>query len=636
MGEDTYTNSNKRLRLFYLMFAAMVIILIAGLTHRQLMLYGKYKEEEQRQNYRRILMPGPRGDIYDRNGELLVGNRPLFKAVVYLNELRKEFRTTYYKMVRDARQENKRLEEAGLPTKKLSSNKISINARKQVVQKYLDQINVVLNRHETLEHENIERHWHQSLLLPMTLISDLTEEDYAKLIEQIPIDSPIQVITDNARYYPHNAAACHVLGFTSPSTDYPDDRLPEKRLITFTFPGKVGRTGLEKAFNKTLQGQSGGEIWVVDPSGFQYERTNMVAPVKGKNITTSLDIRLQEAVENAMGDHIGAAVALDVHSGEVLVMASKPNFDLNELSPVLTYKTDARIREEGGWLNRCIQGLYPPGSTFKLITAVALLHTGTIDLDTVVECTGRYMVGRRAFPCHRRWGHGPETVKDAIRDSCNVFFYAGAVKMGIEPLAAMARTFGLDEKTGIELPAETGRTVVADPAYKKRRFYENWYDGDTANTAIGQGFMLVTPLQMACVTASLARGETRTYPSIIHDPSHNTDHGGKPIPLDNEQYQGIIEGMIMATEEGTAKLVRIPGITIASKTGTAEIPVKGKETTLAWYVGFAPAEKPEVAIAVMIEGTDPRDSFHGGSTAGPIARTFYKKYFEYKQTDAQK
>lgn len=628
MEDDIYRNTQHRLKIYYWLFAVLFVILLMGLMHRQIMLYGKYNEQVQQQNYRRILMPGPRGDIYDRNGELLVGNRPLFKAVVYLNELRPEFRRKYYELIRIARADAEAKKEQGISVK-INTSEVAIRARKEVVQQYLNKINVVLNRHETLEHEDIEKHFRQNLLLPMTLISDLQEAEYARLIEHIPVDSPVQIITDSARYYPHGAAACHVLGFTSPSTDYPDNRLAGAELRTFKFPGKVGRTGIEKAFNDTLQGQSGGEIWVVDPSGFQYERTTFIAPVKGTDVVSSLDIRLQEAVENAMGTHTGAAVALDVRTGEVLVMASKPNFDLNDLSPILTYETDAKIRESGGWLNRCIQGLYPPGSTFKLVTAVALLRTGTITPETVEVCNGSYMVGRRAFPCHKRWGHGEENVSTAIRDSCNVFFYANAIRMGILPLAETARMFGLDKRTGIELPAETGRTVVADPDYKYRRFYENWFDGDTANTAIGQGYMLVTPLQMACVTASLARGDTRTLPSIVHIPGRVVNHGGQALPLDNVQYRAIIDGMILATKDGTAKLAGIPGVTIASKTGTAQIPIKGHQTNLGWYVGFAPAENPQVAIAIMIEGTDPGDSFHGGSTAGPIARAFYRKYFEY-------
>lgn len=610
---------NPRLLLLYVLIGGSLLFLAAALGAHQLINVAEYREAEERQNYRRILTPGPRGNIYDREGRLLVGNRPVFKAVVSLNELRPEFRKEYFRLLNEAREKNQRVDRMELNTR----------TRAKVVQRYLNEISLLLGRKETVDSRELERHFSQSLLLPFPLANDLTSEEYALLIEQIPVDSPIQVITDSARYYPYNEAAAHLLGFVSSTNEVPASEIPGKDLLTFSFEGKIGRSGLERSFDEYLQGESGGEIWSVDPGGFQAERINFRAPVKGSDLVTSIDIDIQMAAEEAMGDMIGAAVALDVHTGEVLAMASKPGYDLNDLSPFLSYKVDEQIREEGGWLNRAMQGLYPPGSTFKIVTAVAGMRHGLIDTETEIFCPGYYMVGRRRFRCHRHSGHGDENVINAIRDSCNVFFYDRGIEMGIDVLAAEAKRFGLAEPTGIEIPGESRSSVVPDPEWKERRLYgESWFPGDTANVSIGQGYLLVTPLQMATFIASVARNETRTQPTLLLTSGRVATHPeSEPLGLSPENYALIREGMRRSGETGTARLAGTAQMPVAGKTGTAQIRKDGKPTTLAWFVGFAPAENPEIAVAVMIEGVPERETnYGGGSTAAPIAREMFETF----------
>lgn len=620
MQNEIYRPENPRLKLFYWLYGGMFLFLALGLGYRQIVQHQEFKDREEKQNLRRILIPGPRGNIYDRHGQLLVGNRPVFTAVVYLNELRPEFRREYFRLVREARDQGLNPERSTLATQ----------ARSNVVHGYLQQVKRVSQRQGDVDTRLIERHFRQNLLLPLPLIRDLSEEEYARLIEQIPVDSPIQILTDSTRYYPFREAACHFLGFVSQSEVVPDDTVPGDSLRTFRFDGKIGRSGVEKAFNEVLQGNSGGEIWVVDPSGFQYERTLFVPPVKGQDFTCSLDIQVQIAAEQAMDGKTGAAVALDIQTGEVIALASSPAYDLNDLSPVLTFATDRRIRESGGWLNRAIQGLYPPGSTFKLLTSVVALQANIVTPEDEINCPGFHVVGRRRFPCHNRFGHGPQNLPRAIANSCNVYYYVNGVEAGIEALAATARRFGLDQRTGIELPAESGRTVVPDPAYKMARFMERWYDGDTANTSIGQGFLLVTPLQMAAFTASLVRGEYRTRPTIRKlDPGDlPVDHGGGLITIPQSSLDAIYDGMRLAATEGTARLAAIEEAEVAGKTGTAQVPIDGRPSTLAWFTGFAPFDNPRLVVTVMIEGTDPNDTFHGGSTAAPIAKEIFRAYFQ--------
>ncbi|MEX0331681.1 MAG: penicillin-binding protein 2 [Puniceicoccaceae bacterium] len=612
-------NVNTRLYLLYLVIGICMIALLAGLGYRQLIQREAFAAAAERQNYRRILMPGPRGIIYDRNGKVLVGNRPLFSAVVYLNELRAEFREEYYTLVRRQR-------DLGLNPDRYTMN---TTARKNVVQRYLNRLNLLLGEEVEVESKDIERHFSQSLLLPFPLIKDLSPEDYAQLIEQIPVDSPIQIISGTARWYPYSEAAAHTLGFVSDSTEFPEGSLPGDTLLTFRNSGQIGRSGLEKAFNDHLQGQTGGEIWTVDPSGFQYERVLHEQPGKGKDLSVSLDIDIQLAAEQAMRDKTGALVAIEIETGEVLALASRPAYDLNDLSPYISFAVDEEIREKGAWLNRAIQGLYPPGSTFKLITAMAVLREGVVDAETEIFCPGYHLVGKRVFKCHRLNGHGDENLIGAIRDSCNVFFYNTGTEAGVWSIANEARRFHLDQPTGIELPAETRRMLVPDPEWKAGRFYgEGWFAGDTANMSIGQGFLLLTPMQMATFAASLARQTTFLQPTLLHDQGPAQVEG--PISLYADQLALIKEGMRLAGERGTARLAGKPGMPVAGKTGTAQVRKDGRPTTLAWFVGYAPVENPRIAVAVMIEGVPEQEiEYGGGSTAAPIAKAVFQEFLGF-------
>lgn len=611
-----------RLWVFYVLFGLLFLILAGGLFYHQIIQGEEYARQEMRQNFRRILLPGPRGNIYDREGRLLVGNRPLFQAVVYLNELRSEFREEYIVFVRELRGDNDILPGQKLP---FSREQISAESRRRVVQRYLDKLNRILDLAESIPTETIERHFAQKLLLPLPLLKDLSESQFARLIEQLPVDSPIQILTDYARYYPENRTAAHTLGFVV-SSEVSEDGLPGEDLRTFKAKGRIGISGLEKFYDDFLQGETGGEIWVVDPSGFQYKRTEYLQPKKGRDLYTSLDLDLQNAASQALHNYVGACVALDIQTGEVLALVSQPDYDLNLLSPFLPTEVDRDIRARGAWLNRATQGLYPPGSTFKIITALAGLRSGEIAHEQV-DCQGFLPIGGRRFNCHHRAGHGLESLEHSLRDSCNVFFYHYGVAMGAEVIASEAHRFGLDQPTGIELPAEASKMLVPDPAWKQRRYREPWYAGDTANLSIGQGYLLQTPLQIACFTASLARGETRTRPTLLLAGSATEAVAEEKIGLPPEALQRIFDGMELSARQGTGKFVSLQGLRIAAKTGTAQVFVEGRELTIAWIMSFAPIEAPRLAVVVMIEGTDPGDNYHGGTAAAPVAREVFRKYF---------
>ena len=625
---ESHRGYDPRLWIFKGIIALMLLILAVGLGYQQLGRATEYRERETVQSQRRVIVPGPRGNLYDREGRLLVGNRPRFAVTLNLDELGPEFRREYLRIRTNYRE----ADDKDLPT----AGQLQRLARVSVVQTHLQAVNRILGTRHGVDAAKLERHYRQSRILPYLLLEDIPPADYARLLEQLPVASPLQVYTTSTRLYPHGSLAAHTLGYTASDDDLDvGDALPGAELTTFKMRGSVGRQGLEAALDESLQGKAGGAIYRVDPAGYRIQPPlQRRPPVQGKDVVTSLDLDLQRAAEAQMTTIglAGAAVALDIATGEVLVLVSKPDYDLNAFAPRLSDATAADINTRGAWLNRATQGLYPPGSTFKLVTALAGLRTGHIRPDSEVECTGSYQVGGRSFVCNNHSDRGPIDLPRALEKSCNTFFYHYGLLTGIDAIAAEARLHGLDHPTGIELPHEAHRMLIPDPAWKKSRRGDRWFPGDTANVSIGQGDLALTPLQMACLVASLARGETGTTPTLLHlDPpvrQRTPPDGIAPADRDS-----ILAGMEAVTNTGTGRILqtprfRTPGLRIAGKTGTAQKRTPEGTINFAWFVGFVPVENPQVAIAVMMEGDVPGENFGGGHYAAPVAGAIIKAWAE--------
>lgn len=624
---ETHRGLDPRIIFFHFVVAALLLTLAGGLAYQQLIKNDLYHERERVQNQRRVLVPGPRGNIYDRHHRLLVGNHPRFAVVLYLDELRQEFRREFIRVRKNYRETG----DKDLPT----SSQMEQIARTSVVQRYLDQINTILKRNDRVTSVDLNRHFARQLLLPYRLVDDLAPEEYARLIEELPVRSPLQVYTSSVRYYPYASAAAHTLGYVGVDPDVDAEDFPGDDLTTFKMKGSVGRDGLEKTFDSQLQGTAGGTIFRVDPSGYRVnppiERRQ---PVAGHDLVTSLDIDLQLAAEKAIGDQIGGAVALDVRTGEVLVLASKPDYNLADFSPNLSKAAAADIETRGAWINRAIGAFHPPGSTFKIVTTIAALRSGAITPDAIIaDCQGAMRIGGRTFTCENGLvSHGELRLPDAIAESCDVYFYTAGLRTTAEVLAAEARRFHLDQRTGIELPNEPHRMTIPDGAWKQRTQDTKWFPGDTANMSIGQGYVLQNPLNMACFVASVSRGELTTKPTLLHRAEAALQRG-EPIGLTSAQRAALLAGMEGCTTYGTAKVLttlpdlRVPGVRIAGKTGTAQIP--GKKNA-AWFICFAPLERPEIAVAVMLEGDTPGENYGGGMYAGPVAGRILQRYFEKK------
>ena len=659
-----------RLRAVFFFFCAGFVYVAVGLSYRQLVQNVSLTEKSDNQGQRVVILPPSRGKIFDRNGYVLVDNRVRWSVKADLLALQPEFRKEYLALLKK--------EKERFPERRPDYDQLQQTARLNVLNAWLTKIWFVidstnqkaakgtakvkstpdLHPEERMVHpDTLRKHLNERRALLFPLILDLafpnsghavTSEEgnrsVARFIEQFPVQGPITLEADMVRSYPNGKLASHVLGYVR-DTDILkgqlDDELVEKfaNLQKLGYTGKKGADGIEATYNEVLSGHSGWEHWTKTSSGYNKERLEAKPPKQGADVALSLDTKIQKSAEEALAKIVdsqgkplpAAAVMLDVNTGEILALASQPSFDPNEMADRVTQAYFDQVNSEGGWLNRSTQGLYAPGSTFKLITATAGMRAGKIDWDDILDCGPSYMVGGRAFPEHDPVGYGQVDLEKMLAVSCNVWNYQVGLKTGPENLAKEARRFGLDapllqkpsehnNHSTTELPNPATRMVVPDRAYKQRIAGEPWTDGDTANTSIGQGYLLTTPLHMACLIASIARGETRTTPSIIHDPGRDGRHAGaEPIGLNTQQLDALREGMLRCVEEGTAKSVRIPGLPYAAKTGTSEYFKKGEKAHLAWIIGYAPADNPVVAFCVLVEGQLDTSTW-GGKTAGPVAR----------------
>jgi penicillin-binding protein 2 len=611
------TAEGRRLLSLAVAFALGFLTLLSALAWHQLFQREAYLEKEAFQIYRRVIKEGARGNIYDRNGVLLAGNQPLFSVGVHLNELRDAFRLRFREL-----QELHRASEMST-----EGQSLTWLARRQVMQERMDQVGRIIGRVLELDEKSFENHFRRRRILPFEICRNLTRDEYAKLVEHLPPDSPIQIYSEPMRYYPFGEVASHVIGYVGQGDvervhldfgKYEDVRM-------LNLKRQEGKAGLEKSLDAQLRAGIGWEVWSIDPLGFQFDKVDALEPARGSDVYTTLDIDIQVAGEAAMEGKIGAMAAILVETGEVIALISKPGYDLNRFSPTLSQSDFDSISETGAWMNRATQGLYPPGSTFKVVTALAALNDSDFNPNHELYCGPFFTVGDRRFPENRSRGHGYVNLVKALAVSSNVYFYQVALRQGIDSIARQARLLGLGAPTGVELPFESTRSLVPDRQWKAEAGRGGWLRGDTANVSIGQGDLLVTPLQMARMTAAVAK--RREYLPVTLLLGKNTSiFTASPLRVEDRRFDGIIEGMRRCVTEGTGKAMQVPGVPIAAKTGTAQVFPGGKEENLAWVIAFAPVDKPKIAVAVVVENTGSSDPIYGGSTAGPLASVIIHEY----------
>ena len=582
-------NNDGRFRYLYWILIGIFVILICRLVYLQLVAGDYYHSLAEGNRLRAIPIAAMRGIMYDRNGQILVGSRPSFMV-------------TY------------------VPTKD------------SMTDDELKELSQLINQPEDKLREKIQKV--KSAYVPTVLATDLTQDIVTKIEERRNELPGISVDVQPIRYYPYNEMAAQIFGYVGQIDEEDMKRLEGQEGVSNIT--QIGRAGLESYYDDILRGKDGGRQVEVDAAGSPVKEMERKNPVAGHNIHLTIDLNLQQAAEDAMdkqvangiGTHGIAAVAIDPNTGAVLAMASRPSFNPNWFTRGITAKEWAQINDNPNhpMENRAIAGEYPPGSTFKLITGSAALELKKVTPDEMIFDSGRHWLVdmRNAGGEALGWINFTE----ALAKSDNVYFYEMGRRVGIEKLAEYARMFGMGKKTGIALRGEASG-LVASEEYKKKAFNQDWYLGDTFNSAIGQGFQLVTPLQAAMIVSEVVNGGIQYRPFIVNR-IDNLD--GTPYKIFAPEQVGTLavsrstldlirEGMRNVTEEsGTAgSLFAGFPIQVAGKTGTAE---NFGGVDHGWFVAYAPFDHPRIVIAVLVE-----QGGYGGVASRPIAKKKPGKFF---------
>jgi penicillin-binding protein 2 len=435
-----------------------------------------------------------------------------------------------------------------------------------------------------------------------------------------------------SREYPYGDLGSHLIGYLGKPgpTQLEDPGFRDVPPDMF-----VGQWGIEKLFDQSLRGIPGKRVIEVNALGRQLRMLQEIPPSKGNDITISIDLNLQQEAEKAFGDRAGALVAMKPDTGELLGMISKPSFDPNLFTRGMSHEQWMAITADrkNPMLNRALQSQYPPGSTFKIVTALAGLETGAINPDMKVDCRGGIRLGNRHFGCWRREGHGVVSLHRAIVESCDVYFYEVGRRLGIDRIYDYATRLGLGKKTGIEL-GEERQGLIPNTAWKKETRKLPWFPGETLNAAIGQGYVAVTPIQLAFLTGAVANNGTLYHPGLIKNQEPLV--AGK-LTANTENLEIIKKGLFGVVNEhsGTGWAAKSSLTTVCGKTGTAQVVGYRKGMSAqserfrdhAWFVAFAPDENPEIALAVLVE-----HGGHGGAAAAPIAKIAIEAYMKPKES----
>lgn len=599
-NQEDLRNLQRHLTVLKLVLLLAVAVLAIRVWDLQIHEGAYYHDLAVNNRTRSVILEPARGLIYDRNGFLLANNTPSFNLYITLEDVRDREAVI-----------NGLVRLIGLDEARL---------RKQMSER-------------------------GSRLIPRKIKGGLTLRE-AALVESHRLDFPgVSVQAESQRNYPHGQTAAHVVGYVGEISGDQLDRATDDDLHQGSI---VGQYGVEKSYDSYLRGHTGAKTIEVDALGHEKQMVAAQRPEAGDDVYLTLDIRLQQLAEELLGQEFGAIVALDPTSGEVLALASKPGFDPNILSRDLsTRQWDEILRNEGRPLtNRATQGQYPPGSTFKLVMAAAALETRAVTPETRIRCTGGYQFGKRLFKDWKPGGHGPMAIEQAIVHSCDVFFYTVGQRMGIDMIASFATQFGLGRETGIELPSERAG-IVPSTAWKARVRHEPWWPGETVSASIGQGYVSVTPLQMAHLTATLGNGGSVFRPRLIRGITERSTGVYHELPLVEEGRLSIKPETLLLIQRamagvvthGTATRAKSTLVSIAGKTGTAQtvalrvgpeesIPKKLRDH--AWFVSYAPVEAANIAVAVLVEHMG-----HGGTAAAPLARQLIEAYVRFVQEDLQ-
>ena len=571
--------------------------LAARLAYLQLFETQRYEKLATSNQFNFKLAPAPRGVIVDRNGAVLAANRPNFRLMVH---------------------RDKGMDTEG--TLKTLANFVPLDEPRQ--RRLLKDINSAPKR------------------APVSVMEDMSWEQFSAINVRAPELPGVSADVGEVRVYPHGGAFAHVIGYVAKVNKEDVEQTPDPDPIMLHPGFRIGKQGVEKALDAELRGRPGARKVEVDANGREvgHDPDGDIPAAPGQEVQLTLDVDIQNRALEVFGEESGGAVMMDCRTGDILCMSSAPSFDANRFVRGLT---GAEYRALAGYerkplLDKCLTGLYPPGSTFKTMTALAVLTAG-IDPEARVSCGGGMHFGGRYFHCHKRGGHGSQNLNDAIKNSCDTYFYSMSLRVGPDRIAQAARAFGLGQTFDIGIPGQK-KGIVPDPAWKKRYFKKNeamqpWWPGENLSYAIGQGYLQVNCLQLAVMTARLANGRKALNPRLIKS------IGGKELPrgsdapdlpFPKEHIDRVRAGMAAVTDVGgtgyRASQLGLGDILMAGKTGTAQVRnyesggSRGKGGTWSLrdhglFVAFAPIDAPRYAIAVIVQ-----HGMGGSTAAAPRAR----------------
>ncbi len=589
-----------RHKYFFFTVVAIFFIIFVRLWYLQVIKEHELQLLSENNRIRLRKIPAVRGIIMDRSGRVLADNRPSFNVMVMPEDV----------------------EDLKVLTKRLSQ--------------FLHLTPADIER-------SIKKR-DRPPFQPVKIKKDISWRELS-LLKTYRLDLPgVEISIEPIRTYPRGNMAAHILGYVG---EIDKEELKSRR--GYHMGDCVGKYGVESTWEKYLRGIDGGRQIEVDAAGKVVRILKEVPPVPGHNLYLTIDHNLQTYGEKLLGKKAGVIIAMDPTSGEVLAFCSSPSF-----RPALFVQGISATEWEKlvshplhPLQNRGIQGLYPPGSVFKIVTAAAGLEEGVINSRSTFYCSGVYYLGKRGYQCWREGGHGAVRLHRGLVESCDIFFYQLGERLGVDKLARYAKDFGLGRPTGIDLKGEKGG-LIPTAAWKRKKLGEPWYAGETISMAIGQSYTLVTPLQLLNLISSIANGGILLKPLIakhVEDVDKEVLVEYQPqeigrLPISKKTLDRIKDALLGVTQDdhGTGRAARLAGVGIAGKTGTAqvvrlrmgrrprpeEMPYEWRDH--AWFMAYAPAHTPKIAVVVLVE-----HGGHGGSAAAPLAREMIRRYLYLKR-----
>ncbi len=580
----------RRLNWLRIFFVLVFVCLFAQLWFLTVLEFERYQNLAERNRVRTLPQIAPRGLIHDREGRVLVDNVYGFNLLLFRDEL------------------------------------TDLEATLQFLIDGLDITEEVLG-------ERLKAAGGYGIYQPVVLKKNLSMEETAYLLARQSEHPEIEILKQPRRIYRYGSLAAHLAGYVG---EISQSQLQEPEFTEYKGGDVIGQFGVERTYNRTLTGRDGRRRVQVDSRGKILHDLEQIDPIRGEDLTLTLDLDLQATAENQLGEDAGAVIAFDARSGEILVMASRPAFDPNQFAIRMTQKEWDRLLEnpDHPLQNRTIQNTFSPGSTFKIIMALAGLESGIIDTETTVTCNGGVDLYGHRFHCWKEGGHGEVTLREAIQHSCNTYFYLLGQKLGIQEIARFSRTLGLGVPAGIDLLGEASGLVPSEE-WKRQVRGEPWYAGETISLAIGQGPILVTPIQLARAMGIIATGRSPRLHLLKGDSQEGPGPGRELLSpvFAPENLQAIRDAMwSVVNEGGTGGAARLADYEISGKTGTAQTISLSTRQKLseseaetlednAWFVGFAPRDNPEIIVAVIVQRGGA-----GGTAAAPVAREIFRLY----------